>query len=55
MNLADDWNNLSKHSFDISQDLLEDNTKEFLNSQEPLGEEFEKVLYDNLEDLYIKE
>lgn len=25
-----------------------------LTSQEPLGEEFEKVLYDNLWDLYIR-
>lgn len=26
-----------------------------LTSQEPLGEEFEKVLYDNLWDLYIRD
>lgn len=27
--------------------------KELAEKQEPLGEDFEKVLYDNLDDLYI--
>ena len=27
--------------------------EELLSSQEPLGKEFEKVLYDNLWDLYV--
>ena len=38
----------------IALDILEFEMKMKMR-QEPLGEDFEKVLYDNLEDLYVKD
>ena len=31
------------------------NLEEFVKTQEPLGEEFEKILYDNLNKLYVED
>jgi len=33
--------------------LLEEFFKTFISKQEPLGKEFEKVLWDNIDDLYV--
>lgn len=41
-------NQLAKHQWWIEEMGI-------LPKQEPLGEEFEKVLYDNLEELYVED
>jgi hypothetical protein len=33
--------------------MMQNKIDEFVNSQEPLGKEFESVLFDNLSELYV--
>jgi hypothetical protein len=46
---------LDEMNKNFNGDFLEKFAKDLASKQEPLGDEFKKILYDNLEDLYVKD